>query len=745
MGQNVKIIQSTFNKGELSPRLRGRVDNKYYYNAFDYGLNMLPFPEGAIIYRPGTVHVSEVKTSAKVTIIRPFQFSTIQNYIIEFGDQYVRFYRNRGQVESSPGVAYELATPYLEADLRELYFFQSADVMYILHPDYQPRKLTRTSDTSWTITVIDFIDGPYETINSSATTFARSGTTITASTNTFVAGDVGRQIRMKNGAAWESMEITVYTNATTVTVDISGTISANTDWRLGVFGGAGGWPAAGTIYEERLILGRTVNLPSTVWGSKTGAFETFSPSNLDDGVVEDDSGFSFTIADDKVNAINGFSSGRTLLIFTTGAEHSLTGGTSSGYAPVTPSNVTIKREANYGSKANIRQFRIGNAVLYASQSGRKLREIYYEFGIDSYISRDTTMFNEHLLRPGIVDLDYSQEPDPYVWLCNENGELISFLYERLQEIEGWTRHLPGGDDVLVKSVAVIPRPADENDDVWLLVSRTVNGATVQYIEYISEIYEDVSAPISGVDTRLYAKFLDSCITYDGYLDSTLTPAATTGTGITFTAGSSVFVAGDVGKQIRVGAGRATITVYNSATSVDADITVNLASTDVAAAGSWCLAAKVFSGLSHLEGQTIGLQVDGAITDDEVVSSGAVTISNFACVVHAGLKYNGTLRLLPPEAPQFGTIQGREKSIARAHVYVTDTYGLSVTGSDVDVTDTVKFLKFPIDTGTAPALKTGLITFHPPSGYNRGDALEFQHNLALPLTINYIVQDLDVNA
>ena len=745
MGQNVKIIQSTFNKGELSPRLRGRVDNKYYYNAYDYGVNMLPFPEGAIAYRPGTVFVSEVKDSADTTIIRPFQFSTVQNYVLEFGDQYVRFYRNRGQVESSPGTPYEVATPYLSADLRNLYFFQSADVMYIIHPDYQPRKLTRTSDTNWTLTVIDFVDGPYYPINATATTFTRAGTTITASTAVFAATDVGRLIRMKDSGAWVYMEITAYTNTTTVTVDTSGTIASTTDWRLGAFGGGQGWPAAGTIYEERLILGRTASLPSTVWGSMTGDFDNFAPSVPADGVVEDDNGFSFTIADDQVNAINWFSSGRTLLIGTTGAEHSMTGGTSSGYAPVTPSNITIKREANYGSKAGVRAFRVGNAVLYPSQSGRRLREIYYEFGIDSYISRDTIMFNEHLLRSGIVDLDYTQEPDPYMWVCNGNGELISFLYERLQEIEGWSRNQIAGDDAKSQSVAVIPRPGDENDDVWILTERTVDGATVKHIEYLSEIYEDVVAPIAGVATRPYAKFLDSCISYDGYLDSTIAPAAVTGTGIVFTAGAGVFVAGDVGKQIRIGDGRAIITAYNSATSVDADISVDFASTDTVISGGWCLAAKDFSGLDHLEGQVVGTQVDGAITDEQTVVSGAISIGNFACVVHVGLRYPGTLRLLPPEAPQFGTIQGREKSVARAHVYITDSYGLSVTGSDVDITDDVKFLEFPINTGAAPALKTGLITFHPPSGYNRDDALEFQHNYAMPLTINYIVQDIDVNS
>lgn len=743
MGQKIKLIQSVFNKGELSPRLVGRVDNDAYYKAYAEGYNFLPFPEGSGTFRPGTVHVAEVKDSTKVTILVGFRFSTVQNYVIEFGDQYVRFYRNRGQVETGPSTPYEVTTPYLEADLRELYFFQSADVLYILHPDYQPRKLIRSSDTSWALNTITFVDGPYYPINSSATTFSRSGTTVTASASTFVSGDVGRQIRMKNGSAWESMTITGYTNGTTVTVDVSGTIAASINWRLGVFGGDYGWPSLGTIYEERLILANTVNLPSTIWGSRTGELETFSPSSLTDGTVADDDGFSFTIADDQVNAINWLSSGRILLVGTTGAEHSLTGGTSSGYAPVTPSNVTIKRESSYGSKSHLKAHRVGNAVLYPSQSGRKVREIYYEFGIDSYVSRDVTIFNEHVTRSGVVDSAYVQEPDPHLWTCVENGELVGMVYERTQEIEGWHRHLIGGVGASVKSLASIPRPGDENDDLWMIVERTIDGATVQYIEYMSEIYEDVEAPIAGVDKRQYAKFLDSCITYDGFLDADITLSALTGSGVTVTASASVFASGDVGKQVQAGAGRATVTGYTSGTQITVTVTTDFTSLTTTA-GGWCLAAKDFTGADHLEGETISIIADGAVANDVTVASGAFSLSEYACVVHAGFGYETRLKLLLPEVPSLGTIQGRQRSLSQIHIYVTDTYGLKINDSETDITDTLKMLSFPIVSGVPPALKNGLLTMHPPSGYERDSQIELRHDTPTPFTLNYIVQDLDVN-
>lgn len=757
MGQKVTLLQSVFNKGELSPRLRGRVDNAQYYKAYDEGDNFLPFPEGSGTFRPGTVFVNEVKDSANVTIVRPFKFSTVQNYVIEFGDQYVRFYRNRGLVETSPGsgVAYEISTPYVTADLRSLSFTQSADVLYIAHPDYQTRKLTRTSDTSWTLDAIEFVDGPYLPINSTSTTITPSGTsgtvTLTASSNIFEVGDVGRQMRIRvSTGTWTYGEITAFSSATSVTFRIDGPAlsgtSATTSWRFGAFGGNRGWPAVVTIFEERLLLARTIDLPSSVFGSRTGDFENFGPSFLDDGTVRDDDGFVYTISDDQVNSINWMSAGRTVIIGTTGGEYSLTGGTASTFAPITPSNVTIRRETNFGSKADIRVYRIGSAIIYPSQSAKKAREINYEFGIDSYVSRDLTLFSEQILKAGIVDMEYAQEPDPYVWICDGNGGLKGIVYERIQEIEGWHSHTISGTDAKVEALAVIPRPADENDDVWMVVSRTIDGQTRRYIEYLSEIFEDAEAPFANAPDRSYAKFLDSCLTYDGFLSGDLTPSATTGTGVTFVSGDNQFTANDVGKQIRSGLSRATITNFNSTSNVTADITVDFESVDPIAQGDWCLADTTFSGLDHLEGEIVGVQVDGAVTDDQVVSGGSIEIDNPACVVHVGLKYNLRLLLLPDAGLQSGIIlQGREKSISVIHFYLTDTYGMAVKGLDVGITDTTKFLNFPIIADQTPPLTTGLVSVHPPSGYERDDQIEIQHNIAMPFTLNYVVKELDVES
>jgi len=749
MGQPYTHIQTIFSRGELSPRIIGRVDNKAYFNAVKYSQNMIPYPQGAITKRPGTYYVTPVKDSADLTILLPFRFSNVQNYILEFGDLYMRVYRNRGQVESSPGVAYEVVTPWPTAILRELKFVQSYDTLYVFHKDYQTRSITRTGDTAWTLASVTYQDGPWLPENATAATFTASATTgsvtVTASTSTFVAGDVGRQIRMFVGSTWGYGTITAYTSGTQVTITVNETLggtSATARWRLSYFGGDMGWPSVGTIFEERLVSAATEAYPATLFGSTTGGFTT-TTVNMEPtgstGTVADDSGFVITIGDDQVNYINWLSPGRLLLIGTSGSVHSLSGGTSSTYAPVTPTNVTVKREDVSGTREYIRPFRIGSSVFYMSSTSLKLRDIYYDFGIDNYISRDATIFNDHITKTGIVDIDFQTEPDPNLWAVRNDGQLVGFCYDKVNEVEGWHRHIIGGDDVEVKSVACIPRPDRSGDDVWMIVSRTINGATVQYIEYMTEYF-------NSDDGQESAFFVDSGLTYDGYLAATLTPGATTGTGITFTAGSSVFAVSDVGKQLKSGTGRATITGYTSGTQVVCTITAAFSSTSAIPSGGWSLAIQTVSGLDHLEGQEVAIFADGFVCPRDTVVSGDVSLPTFCSKVHAGLPYEAYMTLLPIEAPPLGTVQGRIRAVNRIHIYVTDTmtfdYGCLTVDGRLDTIPTLQLNVSNYD--EAPQLYNGILTRNPPSGYNQDGNLVLYQDNPTPFTVNYVVQECSIN-
>ncbi len=223
----VAVQLTNFTGGELSPRLDGRNDLAKYASGCSTLENLVVYPHGSAARRPGTTFVSEVKDSTKKTRLIPFEFSTTQTYMLEFGDQYIRFYKDNGQILSG-GSAYEISTPYLEAELFDLKFAQSADVMYICHPNHEVEKLSRTGHTSWSLTDVDFLDGPYLDTNISTTTISMSahtvgtGRTMTASAVTginggsgFLTTDVGRLVRFRDGYG----KITARTNTTVVTVE----------------------------------------------------------------------------------------------------------------------------------------------------------------------------------------------------------------------------------------------------------------------------------------------------------------------------------------------------------------------------------------------------------------------------------------------------------------------------------------------------------------------------------------------
>lgn len=147
------------NAGEVSPVLHGRTDLAKYAASMRTCENMLPLSQGPLVRRPGSKFVQATKSNGVARLV-PFEFSTVQAYTLEFGNLYIRFYRNGAPIETSPGVPYEIVSPYTLAQVATLQWAQSADTLYIACPNVRPYKLTRTGHTAWTITAISFTATP---------------------------------------------------------------------------------------------------------------------------------------------------------------------------------------------------------------------------------------------------------------------------------------------------------------------------------------------------------------------------------------------------------------------------------------------------------------------------------------------------------------------------------------------------------------------------------------------------------
>lgn len=154
------ISQTDFTTGEISPLLLGRTDIDKYFAGLASAYNFIIHPQGPLSRRMGTRFAYEVKDQTQPVRLRRFEFSTEQAYILEFGHQYMRIFKDGGIV-LDPVNPVEVVTPWSTQHLADLYFTQSADVLYVAHPDFQTRKISRTSHTTWTIDKYVTTDGPY--------------------------------------------------------------------------------------------------------------------------------------------------------------------------------------------------------------------------------------------------------------------------------------------------------------------------------------------------------------------------------------------------------------------------------------------------------------------------------------------------------------------------------------------------------------------------------------------------------
>ena len=687
----VAVQLTNFTGGELSPRLDGRNDLAKYASGCKTLENMIVYPHGSAARRSGTDFVAEVENSAEKTRLVPFEFSTTQTYILEFGNEYIRFYKDDGAIleanktitgitQANPGVVsitahgysngdtvvisgvvgmtevngkrfkvanvntddfelqdidgvdidttsftayasggianrvYQIATTYLTADLFQIKYAQSADVMYLCHPEYSVKKLSRTGHTSWTITEVDFDNGPYLDDNITAVTLSSSqhtvgtGRTLTASAATFVSTDVGRLVRFRDGYG----KITAFTSSTAVTWTIikdTGSGSASTDWGLGAFSDTTGYPSCVTFYEQRLVFAGTEAQPQTLYFSRSGDYE-----NMDEnrgGTIADDDAIIYTIASNQVNAIRFLSATRTLIVGTVGGEFSVSGGGTDD--PVTPTNILIKKQSNHGC-ANIDAIPVGNVTLFLQRAKRKIRELAYNFDVDGYVAPDMTILAEHISESGVNEMSYQQEPNQIIWGVREDGQLIGLTYQREQQVVAWHRHIFGGafstGNAVCETIATIPTN-DKEYQTWVIVKRTIDGATRRYVEYLNEFDFD-----EDDDTSF--NFLDSQLAYDG---------------------------------------SATTTISN---------------------------------LDHLEGQVVSVLADGSAHPDRTVTNGSITLARSSTKVKVGLPYTSILQTMRIDAgSQNGTSQAKTKRIYNITIRLFESIGVEV-GPNLNNMESIPF-------------------------------------------------------
>lgn len=500
-----------FNSGEISELMGGRIDTEEYRGGCKILKNFIPSVQGPVSRRGGTRFVAEVKKSAQKTRLFAFQFSAERSYLLEFGDHYVRFFYHRNPIVNSNGTPVEVGLPYAAEDLDKLYFSQSGDVVFIAHPRYPLRTITRYGQTDWRTEEVSLVDGPYLPVHTgdiSLTPSAVQGNiTITASEPLFSGTDVGRQVRIMQAVnpnvQWGAAVITAYSDSKTVQAQVFSdypflNTTASKAWRLGVFSGSTGYPSAATFFEQRLILGKG----NSVYGSKTGQYGIFSPTATDASVTAE-CGYGYELSSDQINDVCWLSSGRALAIGTVGADFTLE--TSGGEGSL-PFSVKARRHSTYGSES-VAPVKVGSTTLFVQHYGRKLRAFMYDNNSDDYVAKDLTTLAPHITYSGIKEMALQQEPFPIVWCVLNNGNLVGLTYEASESVQAWHSHELA--EAFVESAVTLPSENGGQDELFLLVRRQINGTVKRYIEVMeSGIKEDA--------TDTYGSFfLDCGLSYHG--------------------------------------------------------------------------------------------------------------------------------------------------------------------------------------------------------------------------------------
>ena len=416
--------------------------------------------------------------------------------------------------------AYQLTTVFLENELSEVHYTQLNDVIWLSHPNHPPQKLIRTSANEWTIADFAFVGGPFlddnttvTTITASATTgtvnitvtptttslFTRSGSTLGHHNAYWMIGGLAQTNATTGLQEYGYVRVTHVINGYTATATVIKNLkvaTATAVWAEGAWSAVRGYPSRVTLQEVRLWFARTNYEPQKEWASKVGVFEDFSL-----GTQADDDALNLPLASVESNEIQWLSGGKSLIAGTFGGGFVTNSGSTE---PVTPDNANALEQIGFGADS-IMPKKIGSFLYYVQRFGKKIREMFYNWEVDTYKATDRTILSPHILGDGVVDMAVQQNPETILYCVLTSGTLATMTREIDQDVTAWARHTTNGT---YTSIAIIPSQSSNYDEAWVIVERWINGSQKRYVEY----FEDVVVP-----TQQYnCLYLHSALTYSAY-------------------------------------------------------------------------------------------------------------------------------------------------------------------------------------------------------------------------------------
>ena len=663
---------------------------------------------------------------------------------------------------------YEIESPYEEADLRQLKFAQKADIMYIDHPDYLPRKLTRYLDETWTLEIYTRTDDPFEQVTITNISNASPGQVTTSAAHNFLDGD---EVLIEDVSGMTEVNHNIYTvtvvNATNFTIGVDTTAYGTYD-----SGGAtildGNCPATGAFYGGRMFHGGSRNEPDLLFGSMSPdptdgstRYETFTVGpNEDNGVS-----YALTSAStSSVDRIRFFIGTRQFLATGTYAGMlKVNGGSDS--TPISGTAIQSYPVDSYGVE-DIMPVNFGTDIIYVQRGGEVVYSFKYDLLSDGFKSNDETIQSDEITQGGIVQMAYQQGNPNQIWAAMEDGRLLSFVYNAGEGISAWNEHILGGEG---KVLTVSAQPQTDNRDrVWIAVERTINGVTRRYVEYLAknpripertDFYTGPDDEDKVTDDNKYHNLmfyaqkrqvhLDSALELDTTVTTaSITPGATSGNNVTFLASSSMFSADDLLRRIVVKhidgteQGIAQIIEYISETIVQCKILQDFASTATIEEGHWYFTQNTISGLNHLEGETVSIVADGGVYPSQVVENGTITLDAQITYAIVGLFYYGRVQTMPLELLlSTGITPGKYKSVNKVNLQFRNTLGVSY-GTDPYNMQRIGFRYGPQYTDRPTFLYNGVKEQAGFDNYDEQRTMWIVQTVPYPCTLTSMILDME---
>lgn len=736
MASSLRNLIRAFSSGELAPEVWGRVDLTKFQSGLATCRNFIPLPHGPAINRAGFQFVRETKNSAVVSRLIPFSYNNTQTFAIEVGAGYFRFHTQGAVLLAGSPAAwvtthayvlgdlvvqggtnyyclvahtsgtfatdlaaakwyampasgeYEIPNSYAAADLLDIHYVQSADVLTLVHPGYVVKELRRYGATNWQLSAPTF-QAPTNCPTSPVATATGSGSTSyqyvvttvnTANLEESIASAATAAITNnlstagnKNTITWAApatgtpIRYNVYSLSNglygyvgqadgaslsfidnNITPDVSKTPPIND---TGFNDATGNYPAAVSYFEQRRAFGGTANKPQNMWLTRSG-----TESNLSYTIpTKDDNRIAFRIAAREASAIRHIVPVSNLMLLTASCEWRVNPVNSDA---LTPTSVSIRPQSYIGAN-NVTPVVVGNAIIYAQARGGHIREMSYNWQAQSYLTNDIALLAPHLFDYlTVVDMAYSKAPYPILWAVSSNGKLLGMTYVPEQQIASWHWHDTDGTFESICSVS------ESNQDVlYAIINRTINGQTKRFVEC--------------QHSRQFA-----------------------------TLGDAFFV--DCGAT------------YSGAP------------------------ANTVSGATWLEGKKVNILADGAVIPPQVVTGGAFSLPNgiTASTITFGLPITADVETLPLAAGidnAFG--QGRQKNVNRIWLR---TYRSSGILAGPDVNSLVAYKQRTTEVyGAAPALVSDEIEIALSAAWGAGGQVYVRQTDPLPVTLVSMTMEVAV--